>query len=469
MPRSILTPQSTDFPRWYQEVVAKAELAENGPVRGTMIMRPWGYGIWELMQADMNARIKRTGAQNVYFPLFIPESYMTRESEHLDGFSPELAVVTHAGGKKLEEPVVVRPTSETIVGESMAKWIQSYRDLPLRLNQWVNVVRWEMRPRTFLRTTEFLWQEGHSAHATEQEATEYTLHIHRDVYVRFLEDTLAIPTVLGRKTAKERFAGAINTWTLEGMMADGKALQLATSHELGQNFSRAFGIEYLASNGERLPAWTTSWGTSTRMIGGLIMTHGDDHGLRVPPRVAPIQCRILPIGNEPDVLAAAQRLRLALEDQGVRADVDHQVQAPFGRRVVDAELKGIPYRVEMGPRDLTNGSATIARRTSREKSSIALAGVVPHVSVGLVSDHDQLLKEATERRDSRISDVTSEDEAREACTTGWARLPWRLLGPEGEARLAQHAVTVRCLVKADGSTPTNDTDDDLIAVLGRSY
>jgi len=264
--QDVLTKQADDFPRWYQEVVAKAELADNGPVRGTMIIRPTGYAVWERMQADMDARIKAQGAQNAYFPLFIPQSYLTREAEHVEGFSPELAVVTHAGGKELEEPIVVRPTSETVVGESMAKWTQSYRDLPLLLNQWANVVRWEQRPRVFLRTSEFLWQEGHTAHATEIEARVYAQRIHEQVYARFMRETLAMPVVLGRKTRRERFAGAVNTLACEAMMRDGKALQMGTSHELGQNFAKAFDIDFLSATSTRELAWTTSWGTSTRML-----------------------------------------------------------------------------------------------------------------------------------------------------------------------------------------------------------
>ena len=285
--QSVLTPQAEDFPRWYQDVVAKAELADNGPVRGTMVILPYGYALWERMQAEVDARIKAAGAQNCYFPLFIPESYLQREAEHVEGFSPELAVVTHAGGKELEEPVVVRPTSETVIGEYMAKWIQSYRDLPLLLNQWANVVRWELRPRLFLRTSEFLWQEGHTAHASYEDAAAYAERILHEVYGDFMVNVLAIPVVQGRKTSRERFPGAINTLACEAMMRDGKALQMGTSHELGQNFARAFDIQYLDAGGQQQLCWTTSWGVSTRMVGGLIMCHGDDAGLRVPPRLAP--------------------------------------------------------------------------------------------------------------------------------------------------------------------------------------
>ncbi|NNN03907.1 MAG: proline--tRNA ligase, partial [Acidimicrobiaceae bacterium] len=271
---SVLTPQADDFPRWYQDVVQKAEMADNGPVRGTMVIRPYGYAIWERIQREMDDRIKAAGAQNAYFPLFIPESYLHREAEHVEGFSPELAVVTHAGGSELAEPVVVRPTSETVIGEFMAKWIHSHRDLPLLLNQWANVVRWELRPRLFLRSSEFLWQEGHTAHASAEDASRYATLIHLEVYNDFLEQVLALPSIVGIKPPSERFAGAVNTMTCEGMMRDGKALQLATSHELGQNFARAFNIVFQGDDGESQFCHTTSWGASTRLVGGLIMAHG---------------------------------------------------------------------------------------------------------------------------------------------------------------------------------------------------
>ena len=279
MAESALTSPAEDFPRWYQDVVAKAEMADNGPVRGTMVIRPYGWAIWERMQADMDARIKACGAKNAYFPVLIPQSYFAREAEHVEGFSPELAVVTFAGGEELAEPIVVRPTSETVIGEFMAKWIQSYRDLPLLLNQWSNVVRWELRPRLFLRSSEFLWQEGHTAHATFADAAAYARRIHLEVYDAFLRDVMAVPAFLGIKPPSERFAGAINSMTAEGMMRDGKALQMATSHELGQNFARAFDIYFQSEAGESQLCYTTSWGASTRLVGGLIMVHGDDRGL----------------------------------------------------------------------------------------------------------------------------------------------------------------------------------------------
>jgi prolyl-tRNA synthetase len=289
----VLTAQQDDFPRWYQDVLAKARLAENGPARGTMVIRPNGYAIWERMHAEVDQRIKAAGAHNAYFPLLVPMSFFEREAEHVEGFSPELAVVTHGGGKKLTEPLAIRPTSETVVGDCMARWIDSYRDLPLLLNQWANVVRWEMRPRIFLRTTEFLWQEGHTAHATEADARDYARRILFDVYEDFMRSVLAMPVIVGRKTGRERFAGAANTVTCEAVMRDGKALQMGTSHELGQRFSRAFGIAYRSANGAREFCWTTSWGSSTRMLGGLIMCHGDDAGLVLPPALAPVQAVVV--------------------------------------------------------------------------------------------------------------------------------------------------------------------------------
>ena len=469
MGKTVLTPQSEDFPRWYQDVVAKAELADNGPVRGTMVIRPYGYSIWERMQADMDRRIKEAGARNAYFPLFIPESYLSREAEHVEGFSPELAVVTHAGGKELEEKVVVRPTSETVIGEYMAKWTQSYRDLPLLLNQWANVVRWELRPRIFLRTSEFLWQEGHTAHATEDDARLYAKRIHEEVYAPFMREMLAMPVVLGRKTARERFAGATNTLALEAMMRDGKALQMGTSHELGQNFATAFDITYLSEQGRQEMCWTTSWGSSTRMLGGLIMCHGDDHGLRVPPRLAPVQVLVMVVKEGEGVVEAARQVVADLVAAGVRAELDARVDTPFGRRAVDAELKGYPVRVEVGPRDLAEGSVTVVRRIAGGKSSVPLGGVVDIVTGALEEDHDALYAAALAHRDAHTSAVATLEEAAEAARTGWATIPWSTLGPEGEAVLAESAVTVRCLTMPDGSVPTSESDDGLLAVVGRAY
>jgi prolyl-tRNA synthetase len=466
----VLTPRAEDFPRWYQDVIAKAELADNGPVRGTMVIRPTAYAIWERMQADMDARIKSTGAENAYFPLFIPESYLKREAEHVEGFSPELAVVTHGGGKQLAEPIVVRPTSETVIGEFMAKWVDSYRDLPLLLNQWANVVRWEMRPRLFLRTSEFLWQEGHTAHATEEDAKAYTLKIHHEVYQRHMVELLAIPVVPGRKTDRERFAGATSTYTLEAMMGDGKALQMGTSHELGQNFAKAFDIQYTGVDGARDYAWTTSWGSSTRMVGGLIMCHGDDNGLRLPPQLAPTQALVMVVKEtDGSVATAARALVDDLANAGVRVRLDDRVDTAFGRRAVDAELKGIPLRIEVGPRDLQQGAVTLARRIDGSKTPLALGAVVSEVTKALEDDQKALYEEAVARRENATVDVTSLEDAMEAAATGWARVPWDAVGVDGEAKANERAITVRCLVRSDGSAPAAQNEPGLTAILGRSY
>ncbi|MFJ5550384.1 proline--tRNA ligase [Streptomyces sp. NPDC093225] len=465
----VLTPQAEDFPRWYQDLINKAELADNGPVRGTMVIRPYGYGLWERMQQEMDARIKEAGAQNAYFPMFIPQAYLTKEAEHVEGFAPELAVVTHGGGKQLEEPIVVRPTSETIINDYFSKWVQSYRDLPLLINQWANVVRWEMRPRVFLRTSEFLWQEGHTAHATYEDAREYAARIHRDVYGDFMVNVLGIDVVLGRKTPKERFAGAINTLTLEGMMGDGKALQMGTSHELGQNFAKAFNTQYLSKDSKQEFVWQTSWGVSTRMVGGLIMSHGDDNGLRVPPKLAHVQVVVMAIKGD-EAVAKVRELGDRLKAVGIRVHVDDRTDIPFGRRAVDWELKGVPVRVEIGPRDLENGTAMLARRIPGGKEAVqidALADMLPKV---LEEDQAQLLRESRERRIARTTDVSTIDEAAEAAVAGgWARIPWADLGPEGEAKLGEQAVTVRCLVAEDGSVPESDDAPGTLAIVARSY
>ncbi|MGW1993774.1 proline--tRNA ligase [Embleya sp. NPDC001921] len=465
----VLTPRSDDFPRWYQELINKAELADNGPVRGTMVIRPYGYSLWERMQQEMDARIKRAGASNAYFPLLIPQSYLTKEAEHVEGFAPELAVVTHGGGKELDEPVVIRPTSETIINDYFAKWVQSYRDLPLLINQWANVVRWELRPRVFLRTTEFLWQEGHTAHATQEEARDYAALIHRDVYAEFMENVLAMDVVPGRKTARERFAGAINTLTLEGMMGDGKALQLGTSHELGQNFAKAFDIRYLSKDGRQEYAWQTSWGSTTRMIGALVMMHGDDNGLRVPPMLAPIQAVVVAIKADDAVVAKVREIGERLTAAGVRVRVDDRTDTPFGRRAVDWELKGVPVRIEVGPRDLDNGTAVLVRRHVGGKEPVAIEALSALVPRALADDQALLLAQSRERRRDRTVEVGTIEDAAAAAGTGWARIPWATLGPEGEARLAEQGVSVRCLIAEDGSVPASDEQPGNIAIVARAY
>jgi prolyl-tRNA synthetase len=470
MAKGAIVTREEDFPRWYQEVIAGAEMADNGPARGTMVIRPWGYGIWELMQAELDRRIKEAGAENAYFPLFIPESFLALEAEHVEGFAPELAVVTHGGGKELEEPLVVRPTSETVINSFFAKWVQSYRDLPLLVNQWANVVRWELRPRLFLRTSEFLWQEGHTAHATKEEARVYALRILDDVYRSTMVDVLGMPVLTGHKTPRERFAGAIQTWTCEGMMGDGKALQMGTSHELGQNFAVPFNITFSNTSGGLEHVWQTSWGVSTRLVGALVMGHGDDFGLRLPPALAPAQVVVLMVKDAPEVGQAAGALVAELAAAGHRVRLDDRTDTSFGRRSVDWELKGVPVRVEVGPRDLAEGNVTLVIRHRREKESVALAAVGGRVAEVLGQAAAELLAEATEARDARTVDAATLEEAVEAAGVGFARIPMGVLGPDGEDRLAQHAVTVRCLQRPDGTLAVpGDADTDLMAVVARSY
>ena len=465
----VLTPQGEDFPRWYQDVVSKAELAENGPPRGSMVIRPYAYAMWELFQAEIDRRIKETGADNVYFPTLIPESYMAKEAAHVEGFSHEFWTVTHGGGEPLPEPMILRPTSETVFGEYMAKWTQSYRDLPLLLNQWANIFRWELRPRVFLRTTEFLWQEGHTAHATQDDAAQYARRILDHVYAGFMEDVLAMPVLRGRKTAAERFPGAINTMTCEAMMRDGKALQMGTSHELGQNFAKVFDIKYLDDTGQQQLCWTTSWGVSTRMVGGLIMCHGDDAGLRLPPAIAPHQVVVLLVKDEGGAGDTARKLHAELQASGVRSHLDDRVDTSFGRRAVDWELKGVPVRLEVGPRDLAEGHVGLIRRDTGERVLLPVDAAVPKAVASLDEVQAGLFAAALAAREARTVDTTSIAEATEAAQHGFARIPVAALGADGEATLAASAITVRCLQRPDGIVPDSDDEPDLVAFVARSY
>ncbi|MEV5000520.1 proline--tRNA ligase [Nocardioides sp. LML1-1-1.1] len=465
----VLTRQAEDFPRWYQDVVAKAELADNGPVRGTMVIRPTGYALWERMVDEVDGRIKETGAQNAYFPLFVPEDYFAREAEHIEGFNPEFATVTHAGGKALPDPVVVRPTSETLFGEFMSKWVNSYRDLPLLLNQWANVVRWEKRPRIFLRTSEFLWQEGHTAHADFDDSREFARKILHTVYRDFMENVLAVPVAVGRKTVRERFAGATSTYTLEGMMRDGKALQMGTVHEFAENFSRAFDIKFSSAAGGQQYCSTTSWGVSSRMVGGMIMCHGDDDGLRVPPRLAPVQVLVVAVNGSEEVMNAAHEVQRAMREAGIRVRLDDRVDTPFGRRAVDAELKGYPIRVEIGPRDLKAGQATVVTRIRGTKEQLALADVASKIPAVLDAEQEALYAEALAGREAKTVDVTTLDDAIEAAGSGWARVPWDVIGVDGEAKANASGITVRCLFREDGSVPDDDDEPGMVAILSRAY
>ena len=402
-----LTPQSEDFAAWYNEIVLQAELADYTPVRGCMVIRPYGFRIWELMQGALDDMFKATGHENAYFPLFLPQSALDKEAEHVEGFAPQTAVVTVGGGQELEEPLVVRPTSEAIIWPIVANWIQSYRDLPVLLNQWANVVRWEMRTRPFLRTTEFLWQEGHTAHATADEALEETLRM-LGVYRSFMEGWMALPLITGEKTASERFAGAERTFALEALMRDNKALQAGTSHHLGQNFARAFGVTFQTEDGEHDHVFSTSWGVSTRMVGGLIMAHGDDSGLVLPPRLAPHQVVIVPIWKTDEqrasVLEAAGRVRAGLEEGGVRVHVDARETLNPGAKYYEWERRGVPLRLEIGPRDVEKGQTVVVRRQplgdDPRKEPMTLDAAIDSLPGLLDEIQDGMLKGAVERREA---------------------------------------------------------------------
>ena len=390
-----------DFPQWYTDVVLKTKLVDYGPVKGTMVIRPYGYAIWEFIQNELNARFKKRGVENAYFPLLIPMSYFTKEAEHVEGFAPEVAVVTVAGGETLAEPLAIRPTSETIIGTMCSKWVQSYRDLPLKVNQWCNVMRWEKTTRPFLRTSEFLWQEGHTVHSTQAEAEEETQAM-LEIYKEFAENCLAIPVMTGQKTEKEKFAGAVATYTMEAMMRDGKSLQAGTSHYLGQNFAKAFDIQFLGNEGTHQTAYTTSWGVSTRLIGAVIMTHGDERGLVLPPVVAPVQCVIVPIAaRKPGVIEACEALKADLEGAGVRVTLDKSDNSP-GWKFNEWEMKGVPVRIELGPRDIENGKMICARRDTCEKMEMSLDNAVEGVKELLATVQKDMLEAARARRDSRI-------------------------------------------------------------------
>lgn len=398
----------TDFTQWYTDVVLKTELVDYGPVKGTMVIRPYGFGIWEKIKEDMDRRFKETGAEDAYFPLLIPMSFFTKEAEHVEGFAPEVAVVTHAGGAKLEEPLAIRPTSETIIGTMYAKWIQSYRDLPVMMNQWCNVMRWEKTTRPFLRTSEFLWQEGHTVHATEEEAMEETMKM-LELYKDFAEQTLAIPVLTGRKTEKEKFAGAVATFGMEAMMLDGKSLQAGTSHYLGQNFAKAFDIKYLDKDGTLKYGYTTSWGTSTRLIGAVIMAHGDQRGLVLPPKVAPIQAVVIPVAaHKGGVIEKCKEVETALKNAGIRVKTDLREMSP-GWKFNEWEMKGVPVRIEIGPRDIEAGHATIMRRDTLEKSNIALDSIAENVKNLLEVIQKDMLESSRKRRDAKIVHADSLD------------------------------------------------------------
>jgi prolyl-tRNA synthetase len=467
--------RSEDYPEWYQQVVKAADLAENSPVRGCMVIKPWGYAIWENIQRELDRRFKETGHKNAYFPLFIPMSFLQREADHVEGFAKECAVVTHsrleadAEGKlqpagPLDEPLIVRPTSETIIGELFSKWVQSYRDLPLLINQWANVVRWEMRTRLFLRTTEFLWQEGHTVHATAEEAIEETRKI-LDIYADFAENYMAIPVITGEKTEAERFPGAQITYAIEAMMQDRKALQAGTSHFLGQNFAKSSQIKYLSSEGQEEYAWTTSWGVSTRLVGGLIMTHSDDDGLVLPPRIAPAHVVIIPVTPKEEtrdaVLDYCHELKKELEaqpylDGRVKVELDDR-DMRGGEKAWSWIKKGIPVRAEVGPRDMQSGSVFVGRRdrAPKDKQGIERAEFIGGIASLLEEMQDNLLAKAKAYREEHTREITSEAEFIEFFTPQNKGNPEIHGGfvsagfccdAELEERIAkEHKVTVRCI------------------------
>jgi len=446
-----LTPRNVDFSEWYNQIVLRAEMADYAPVRGCMVVRPYGWALWENIQQALDKRFKETGHVNAAFPLFIPMSFLEKEKEHVEGFAPELAVVTIGGGEKLEEPLVVRPTSETIIGYMYSKWIKSYRDLPVLINQWGNVVRWELRTRLFLRTLEFYWQEGHTAHATEQEARQETMRM-LQVYADFAVNEAAVPVLPGVKSQTEKFAGANMSTTIEAMMQDTRALQSGTSHFLGQNFAKAFDIQYLDVNNTQQYAWTTSWGLSTRFIGAIIMTHGDDQGLILPPRLAPIQAVIVPIFKSEHetatVMEAVRRVEGELKAAGIRLKVDDRTEVTPGFKFNDWEMRGVPLRIEIGPRDVEKGSVALARRDrpGREgKSFVPQAGLAATVADVLKEIQKSLLERATAFRDNHIFDPKDYLELTQVVQNGWTYSYWcESAGCEAKVK-GDTKATIRCM------------------------
>ena len=478
-----VTPKSVDFSRWYLDVVREAQLADYGPVRGTMVIRPYGYGIWERVQGALDGAFKEVGVENTYFPSLIPMSFLEKEAAHVEGFAPELAIVTRGGGKELEEPLAVRPTSETVVNHMFSQWIQSHRDLPLLINQWANVVRWEMRTRPFVRTLEFLWQEGHTAHATAGEA-EATAKQFVDLYARFAVEAAAIPVVAGRKSATERFAGADNTYTIEAMTGDRRALQAGTSHNLGTNFAAAFGTRFAAEDGSLQPVHQTSWGVSTRMVGAVVMAHGDDAGLRLPPALAPVQVVVIPILKKnvdpAPVNDAIARIAAAAKAAGIRIKVDATTGKTPGWKYAHWEMRGVPLRVEVGPRDADAGTCVAVRR-DLPRGEAKTAGVpldgdgfVAAVRELLDSVQASLLAQATAFRDANIVDVSSYDDLQAAIAAGrWARGRWAGSDAD-EARVKEETgATLRCFPfdqpGGEGACFMTGAPAGEVAVFAKSY
>lgn len=460
-----LTKRSVDYSRWYNELVVKADLAEQSPVRGCMVIKPYGYAIWESIQQNLDARFKATGVQNAYFPLLIPKSYLSKEAEHVEGFAKECAVVTHYRLKtneegngvvvdpaaKLEEELIIRPTSETTIWNTFRGWIQSWRDLPLLCNQWCNVMRWEMRTRLFLRTSEFLWQEGHTAHATREEAEARAKQM-LDVYADFAKDVLAIPMVKGVKSANERFAGALETYTIEGMMQDGKALQSGTSHFLGQNFGKAFDVKFVNKDNQEEYAWATSWGVSTRLMGALIMSHSDDNGLVLPPHVAPIQVVIVPIfknGEQEKFDAVLGELAKKLQAKGIRVKYDNAENKRPGFKFADYELKGVPVRLVMGGRDLENGTIEVMRRDTLEKETLSFEGIEEKVVALLEEIQENIYQKALKLREEKTYTCTTYDDFQERIKDGGFFIyDWDGTSETEEQLKADTQATIRCIPDA---------------------
>lgn len=486
-----ITPRTEDFSQWYQDIVLQAKLADYSPVKGCMVIRPNGYSIWENIQKDLNQRISDAGVRNAYFPMFIPESFIKKEADHVEGFAPQVAVVTYAGAKDLDEKLVVRPTSETIINAMFAKWIQSYRDLPLLINQWANVVRWEMRTRLFLRTTEFLWQEGHTCHATLDEAEIFTRRMLK-MYQEFAEEVLAMPVVPGQKSEAERFAGALRTYSIEAMMQDGKALQAGTSHNLSNHFAKAFETKFLDKDSQQKFVHQTSWGVSTRLIGGMIMTHSDDKGLILPPRLAKTHVVIVPIAPKEEMKArvyeAAQRLATEIQQKaklstlpysvGVLVDQDETKQA--GWKFHEYELIGIPLRIELGPRDLDKGHAVVTRRDLGQKEFITLESLPDHVIHQLATMQKELLEKARAHRDAHTHEVSDYETFKKMLDEkgGFYKVPWGLDRAAEEKVKEETKATLRCILLDDQFTPkttqqpcfvTGKKEGNVVAVFARAY
>ncbi|MGE5602290.1 MAG: proline--tRNA ligase [Nitrososphaerales archaeon] len=477
-----VTPRAEDYARWYTDVVQKAELADYSPVKGCMVIRPYGYTLWENIRDALDRRFKETGHVNAYFPLLIPMSFLQKEAEQFEGFSPELAVVTHGGGKELDEPLVVRPTSETIIGHMYSQWVRSYRDLPVLINQWANVVRWEMRTRLFLRTTEFLWQEGHTAHATEQEAVEETIRM-LGVYTDFAVNDAAIPVVQGKKSEREKFAGAVDSYTIEAMMGNGWALQSGTSHFLGQNFAKAFDIKFLNQNNELDLAWTTSWGLSTRMVGAIIMAHGDDQGLMLPPQLAPFQAVIVPIwrkdAERSAVLEFAQRVLETLKTAGVRVRLDNRDELSAGFKFNDWEMRGVPLRIEIGPRDVEQNAVVFARRDMPGKEGktfgVSVDGLGEATKAMLATIQANMLARATAFRDANTRTAKNYDEFRQILEGpgGFIRVHWAGTGEDEDRIKEETKATIRCFPfekpEGEGVCFYTGKRTGRIAIFARAY